>query len=160
MYILVKKYKYFHSPGNHDRDLGVHFYHLTTNRGITNFPKQHYDNGVLKQKVANDQFKSVVRIIKNARSYAVDKGLLAKGKAPSYFLQGLLFNIPNSVFVADTSKTIHGVLDYLYSAYISGFVCQNGKHLLFGPSEEQWNTVDARETINALVYLWNNWHTV
>ena len=40
----------------------------------------------------------MVRVFKNMRNTMIEKGLLADGVAPSYFIEGMLSNVPNDKF--------------------------------------------------------------
>jgi hypothetical protein len=128
-------------------------------RRIVNWPRQHFDNGVAKNQAANENFKPAVRMIKNARRVAVEHGLLQEGLAPSYFLQGLFWNVPNECFVADLSVTYCNTVNWLISnqAAHGWFKCQNGIDQLFGFSPEQWVTASAFQLEAALAALWNSW---
>lgn len=155
-----RRYNYFRGDSNHSKELGVLFYHRTTGKEIINYPDHHYRHGVIKHQNTGDQYKKIVRILKNARSYLIDKGILDKKKAPSYFLQSLVYNVPDDHFSGDISTATRNVLNYLYNEDVSNFISQNNQHALFGPAEEQWNIPDARETIIALVNLWDKWGTI
>lgn len=155
-----RAYNHFYGPDYCSYELGVKFNHKTTGKKIINYPEHHFKNGASKHQNTQNQFKPVVRIIKNARNYLFEKGLLEKGKAPSYFLQSLIYNVPNSCFVADLSQTVKSVLQYLYTTPIDNFICQNGIIPLFGNTEEQWNVDEAIVTIVALVNLWDNWYEI
>lgn len=128
-------------------------------RQVVNWPKQHFDNGVAKNQNTNEHFKPAVRMMKNARRVTIDQGLLRDGTAPSYFLQGLVWNIPDECFVADLSATYVNLVDWLYRNRITHrwFKCQNGIDDLFGYSPEQWTIESAIETGDALAALWNRW---
>lgn len=159
--INYRKYDYFYGTNSHNAEEGVKFYHRTTNRGIINYPEHHYQNGVDKNSDTRTggRFKPTVRIFKNMRNHLVDTGKLTDGVAPSYFLQSLIYNVPDEHFTGDHSTTVHAVLKHLWSALPLGqCVCQNHFHELFGESEEQWNQDDAVKTISAFVELWDNWN--
>src|SRR3989344_5965717 len=115
---------------------------------------------LLNHQATSNLFKRVVRIIKNARSYAVEKGLLSEETDPSYFLQSLVYNVPNEMFTGDNNTAVFNILKYLNEHDISSFVTQSNQHQLFGTSKHQWNITDANTTINALVNLWDNWNTI
>lgn len=76
---------------------GICFFTASGNR-IENYPKQHSANCTLKHQATNGWFKPMVRIFKNMRGRLLDKGLIEQGGAPSYFLEGLLYNVPNTKF--------------------------------------------------------------
>jgi hypothetical protein len=59
---------------------------------IVNYPKQHSKNLTAKHQATQMYFKPMVRILKNLRSRLVEKGSIAAGSVPSYFLEGLLYN--------------------------------------------------------------------
>lgn len=40
----------------------------------------------------------MARVFKNMRSRLVESGLIEAGTAPSYFIEGLLYNVPNEKF--------------------------------------------------------------
>jgi hypothetical protein len=56
-------------------------------REIVNFPKQHIQNGFDKNDATGGTYKPTVRIIKDARSYLIDKQHISKALAPSYFVE-------------------------------------------------------------------------
>ena len=43
----------------------------------------------------------MVRVFKNMRNTMIEKRLLADGVAPSYFIEGMLWNVPNDKFTGD-----------------------------------------------------------
>lgn len=158
--IAHRNYSYFLGHTNHAKVEGIMFYHRTTNAEVINYPDQHYSNGVAKHKATSDAFKRIVRIIKNARAYAVDKGLLHKDTAPSYFLQCMIYNVPNEHFAGNDSTAVYNTLKYLIENNRQGFTTQSGQHALFGNSNIHWNQDDATKTLNALAHLWDNWTSV
>ncbi len=160
--INYRKYDYFLGKDRYSAEEGIEFFHQTTKKAIVNYPEQHLQNGASKHQNTQGQFKPVVRIMKNARNYLVDRGLLGKDKAPSYFLQNLVYNVPNSCFSSDLSESVRSVLSYLYTNpnSIETFICQNGLTPLFDESEESWNIDDALTTIVALADLWDRWSEI
>lgn len=158
--IKYRNYDYFYGTNSYEAEEGVKFYHRTTNRAIVNYPEHHYQNGVGKNSDnrTGGRFKPTVRIFKNMRNYLISTGKLESGKAPSYFLQSLIYNVPDENFTGDHDTTVLNVLSYLWETPNVSFVCQNHFHELFGNTEEQWRTEDANETIIAFVDLWNNWY--
>jgi hypothetical protein len=87
---------YSYEPGVHGCHYGVAFY--VNGSRIENFPKQHADNCTAKHQATNQKFKRVVRVFKNMRNSMIEKGLLANEVAPSYFIEGMLYNVPNDKF--------------------------------------------------------------
>ena len=66
---------------------------------IVNFPQQHLENCTTKHENSNQRFKRMVRVFKNMRNRMIDDKYIADGVAPSYFLEGMLWNVPSDKFV-------------------------------------------------------------
>jgi Nucleotidyltransferase domain len=154
-----RKYERFY--GIHDQSYveGIKFWDRKDGREVVNFPKAHHDNGAKKNGPGRTGggYKPTVRIFKNARTHLIKRGEIEAGLAPSYFLECLLYNAPDSAFSVAHHQTFLNVLNWLYSVDLSSLRCQNEQTLLFGPTPEQWNTTDARALIGALRRLWNGW---
>lgn len=127
---------------------------------IINYPKVHYDNGTIKNQNTREYFKPVVRIFKNARNrlYLTNPGLA--GRFPSYFVECLVYNIPDAKFGGTFQSTLAESLNWLSTnlnneAPEKKFVCQNYQEWLFGDKTTQWNLRDAQELVRQLINLWN-----
>jgi hypothetical protein len=97
----------------------------------------------------------MVRILKNMRSRLIVDGVIARDVAPSYFIEGLLYNVPDGQFSNDFGETFCNCINWLLKADRSRFVCPNRKHWLFGNSSVQWDDGKCARFLNALVGLWN-----
>lgn len=77
---------------------------FNTDKGdrIHSFPDQHYKNGVKKNDETSRSYKSVVRIIKNVRNRLVSLGEIKEGDISSFFIESLVWNVPNSYFTGAT----------------------------------------------------------
>ena len=146
--------------------LGTILYDSNSRKFFINYPKQHYENGVLKSQQTNSNFKKTVRMFKNARNYAVRKGLLRNEKiAPSYFLECLIYNVPNSCFNGNEQDIFYNAARWLLqnTHIFSNMKCQNGIQKLFGYDDNnmltynKWSTSNAITFINAIANLWDNW---
>ena len=135
---------------------GVAFYIKNSLTRVINFPRRHSDNDTVKHQATASRFKPTVRIIKNMRNRLVANGAFTKKKAPSYFIECLLYNVPNVNFVSDNSTTIYNVLLYLNNSNWDSFICTNGITPLWGSSTETWDQTSAREFLAALIKLWND----
>jgi hypothetical protein len=69
---------------------GICFFRSDGTR-IDNFPMQHSDNCTEKHKDTRNWFKHTVRVYKNLRNTMIEKKSIQDGLAPSYFLEGLLY---------------------------------------------------------------------
>lgn len=154
-----RKYERFY--GIHDQSYveGIKFWDRKDGREVVNFPKAHHDNGAKKNGPGSTggSYKPTVRIFKNARTHLVKRGEIEAGLAPSYFLECLLYNAPNGLFVGTHRQTFLNILNWLYAVDLSGLWCQNGQTLLFGSTPEQWGLGGAQKLVAALIRLWNGW---
>jgi hypothetical protein len=157
--LQYRRYSYFWGPGLESYVGGVRFYDRA-GRSIINYPKAHYENGVAKNSLLRTagRFKRTVRMFKNARTAATDRGYLNDGVASSYFIDCLIWNVPDDKFVDALQDTYCNVVNYLHNSTLTGFMCRNGIVPLFGTTPEQWSEVSARQLVAALARLWNEWY--
>ena len=134
---------------------GIGFYLSDEKRWVVSYPQQHHDRGEEKEEATGRRFKRTIRMFKAARNRLVDKGALTKDDAPSYFIECLLYNVPDHLFKRKRAATYTGILDWLEAAKLKGFKCQNGSVALFGRGKEQWTVDKAREFVKATRELWN-----
>lgn len=136
---------------------GIQFFDSTGNP-IVNYPKYHKDNGEAKNHTTRTrgQYKSTIRLFKNFRNYLVDHRLLADDVAPSYFIEGALYNVPDRLFVGNYVDVVPRILYYLLNTPYVGFLCQNGVVPLFGTGLTQWNENNAATFLTAANNAWNN----
>ena len=134
---------------------GIAFYLPGQKRWVVSFPEQHYDRGSKKEKATRNRFKRTVRMFKAARNRLVERQALTKADAPSYFIECLLYNVPNGLFAEKLGPTFTGTIDWLKSAKLTGFRCQNERLELFGPGQEQWSQKEARAFVRAMQELWD-----
>ena len=80
--------------------------------------------------------------------------MLTKEGAPSYFIECLLYNVPDGLFKPKLAPTYAGIVDWLSTAKLDGFECQNGRTNLFGSGKEQWLVKKAKAFVRALQGLW------
>ena len=94
-------------------------------------------------------------MFKAARNRLVEKGVLKKEDAPSYFIECLLYNVPNGMFKPELAPTYSAILAWLKKAQLKDFKCQNGHVPLFGRGREQWTVQKAQAFVKALQGLWD-----
>ncbi len=125
---------------------------------IVNYPKQHSANCTAKHQATNGWFKPMVRILKNMRSKLVENGAIADGSAPSYFLEGLLFNVPDNKFGTSYSTTFIAAINWIFQADRSTFLCANKEYFLVRDSFATcWPCGACDSFLNEAAKLWNNW---
>lgn len=149
-YYQVERYSYAE---------GMCFWTRSDGRMIINYPKLHYDNGVTKMANTNNNYKKTVRIFKNIRTHLAVNNIITNSLAPSYFVECLLYNVPNNHFIQNTLQNIFiSVVNWLNSeSSWANFRCQNEQQDLFGSSSEQWSLGNARTFLSRVIYLWNEW---
>ncbi len=145
--VVANEYRVYnsYSSGNRaDYTSGIYFTPADGGDPIINYPKQHFENGKAKQNSTSDWFKRTVRIFKNARNYLVDNGEIDIDMASSYFIQCLLYNVPNHRYGGSHRLNFDNVLQWLIEQHgkMADFICQNGITKLFGYSDQQWNDTD------------------
>lgn len=152
-----RSYRGYDRPYDSNYVPGLRFYVERDARWVVNYPKLHISNGVDKSKATGDNYKRMIRLFKRARNYLIDNGLLADGITPSYFVECWLYNVAPAHFRSDPLDSFLSILSQLASDYKEGrmdfYICQNGVTLLFGPTEEQWNTDHAAQFLLALLSL-------
>lgn len=153
-----KRYYKFKASYDESHVTGMCFFTSDGTR-IANYPKQHSENLTAKHQATGNKLKPLVRIFKNVRSKLIDDSLIAKGSAPSYYIEGLLYNSPNENFVGDYEDIFLNILKWLYETKNrSEFVCANEQYyLLRDNSPTCWACAEGEKFINAAIKLWNDW---
>ena len=152
-----RRYHRFIALGDEKCDPGICFYNASGTR-IENYPRQHSDNCTAKHQITNSWFKPMVRIVKNLRGKLVDDGALAKGDAPSYYLESLLYNVPDEKFGGSYADSFVNCINWIWDADRSRFVCANGQYyLLRDDPNVTWSSAKCDKFLNAAVDLWKHW---
>lgn len=149
--VVSIQYREYKSVNDYDYIEGMCFWSRNYNRQIINYPKVHYDNGVLKHQNSNKWYKPSVRMFKNIR------GSIPGDSTPSYFLECMLYNVPNISFGTSYQDTFCNVVNWLNKADLDSFICQNSQLKLFGLTPEQWDMVQAKQFIKNIISLWDGW---
>ena len=149
--IACCQYRKYKTVNSYDYVEGMYFWTKNDDRQIINYPKIHYDNGVSKHQNSSQWYKPVVRLFKNSR------GSISGDATPSYFLECMLYNVPDLKFGTSYRDTFCDIVNWLNEVNLDDFVCQNGQLKLFGLTPEQWNTNEAKNFIKSLISLWDNW---
>lgn len=153
--LQYRKYQNFEADGNEKYVEGIVFYTKNGNICEISFPKKHYENGLKKNKDTAGWYKPTVRMFKNIRTVLVDRNVIQKDSVPSYFLECLLYNVPNSEFRASFQTTFCNVVNWLNQTNLSGLVTQCELSKIFGQSSDCWSENSARQFIQSLINLWN-----
>lgn len=126
---------------------------------IQNWPDQHYANGVNKNTDTGGRFKDVVRILKRLRYKMCEEKIAAADPIPSFLVECLVWNAPNSAFGHETYTTdVREVLANLFNDTIKFETCSewgeiNELKYLFRTGQP-WTLTQAHAFISA---AWDYW---
>lgn len=148
--------RYYSGPSGVQFEPGICFFNSSGDR-IANYPKQHSANCTAKHQATSQWFKPMVRILKNMRSRLVENGSIEPGIAPSYFLEGLLFNVPNDKFGNSYGDTFVAAVNWIFQAERKNFLCANEQYYLLRDSAVTWPPANGDRFLDALKQLWNDW---
>jgi hypothetical protein len=152
-----RRYTRFKSISDQTYEEGICFFNAVGTR-IVNYPQQHSANSTTKHKATQFWFKPTVRILKNIRSRLVESGAIDQKTAPSYFLKGLLYNVPNEKFGGSYQDTIVAGVNWILEADRSKFVCANEQYYLVRNNVAETSPVaNCDRFLEAVKQLWKDW---
>jgi hypothetical protein len=151
-----RRYYEFKSWQNKRYDEGVCFFPAGGSM-IENFSKLHSDNCTTKHQNTRSYFKPMVRIFKNMRNTMIAKGLLADGVAPSYFVEGMLYNVPNDKFSGSYQQTWINCFNHIVTTDREKLVCASYMHwLVRDGSPISWPVANFNTFMAALKKYWES----
>ncbi|MBY9064938.1 nucleotidyltransferase [Sphingomonas yunnanensis] len=155
--VELRRYMRFKSFADQNFHTGICFWTPDGTR-IINFPKQHSANATTKHQNTNQWFKPVVRILKNMRNSMIDKGYIKSGVAPSYFLEGMLYNVPNANFGTSYNSTVADALNWIINCDRTKLVCANELYYLcHATSPVTWRAGQLQTYLDAARKFWQEW---
>lgn len=158
--VAIQFRRYFKFRSSYDSEYveGICFWNGQGER-IANYPKQHTANLTAKHQSTSRWLKPMTRVFKNMRSRMVDDGLIKPGIGPSYYIEGLLYNVPNEKFGANYQDCVANALNwYRREASKDQLVCANEQYyLLRDGTPVCWPQVNCDAFVEAAVKLWNEW---
>lgn len=93
------KHRRYDNTDNRNYVEGVMLYaDNNQDKKVTNYPKQHIDNGKNKNTETLRRFKRLTRIFKNVRVKMKDDGYYSNDSITSFLLECLAFNVPTSIY--------------------------------------------------------------
>jgi hypothetical protein len=127
-------------------------------KSLVNYPKQQLENGRGKNTRTKQYYKKAVRIMKRVENAMVAEGV--HREVPSFFVECLVYNCPDSVFMESTwTKTVEGIILHIWQElegdepavdserWLEVSEC---KYLFHGAQD--WNRQDGRDFVKA---AWN-----
>lgn len=151
-----RKYLSFESATRHRYVSGICFW-TPDGTLIVNYPRLHSDNCTAKHQATAGWFKPTVRIFKNMRNAMIVEGRLKDGDAPSYFIEGLLWNVPDHLFGGSYLNTVVACLNWILQCDRTALLCANEQYVLCYPdSPVTWTAEALDRFLNAAVDYWND----
>jgi hypothetical protein len=120
-------------------------------RRIKNWPEQHYQNGVQKNKDTRARYKGIVRVLKALSNEMTETNIQA-GNIPGFLNECLVWNIPNSLFQNPTyAEDLRSALVFLYQNTESDESCKEWGEVseliyLFHPGQK-WTRAQVNDFI-------------
>ncbi len=136
---------------------GICFF-LPDGTRIENFPKQHADNCSAKHKETDAWFKAMVRVYKNIRNRMIEDGVLKEGVAPSYFIEGMLWNVPKEHFGKDFDSSFVNTFNWVLQADTDKLLCANEMFFLVRDNAHNcWPSGNFSTYLRAARDYWESW---
>lgn len=156
--IQYRRYYKFNGLQDQSYDEGICFYNAAGER-IANYPRQHSENLTTQHQATNQWLKPMVRIWKNLRSKLVEDGEIEAGTAPSYYIEGLLYNVPAEKFGKSYEASFVSAFNWLVTeADKDKLVCANNQYYLLRDNAHTCWTLDkCNAFLEATGKLWKAW---
>jgi hypothetical protein len=153
-----RRYYRFKSIFDESYAEGICFWDKSGER-TANYPDQHCTNLTLKHQATGNRLKPTIRMMKNLRQKLVEEGMLDEGVAPSYYIEGLLYNVPNEKFTSSLGDTFCSAINWIRSeADKTKLVTANEQYFLLRDNAKTcWPPAHAEAFFEASVQLWNSW---
>jgi hypothetical protein len=119
-----RHYYHYAFAGDPSFHPGIRFC-TTDGQWIVNYPKQHYKNCAAKHQDTNEWFKPTARILKNMRNRMIDDRIIGADLVSSYYIEGMLWNVPNPSYGRSFVSTVANCLNHLRNARESDLMCAN-----------------------------------
>ena len=82
---------------------------------VSNFPHQHYKNLSSKDQKNDGKVKGTIRIVKRIRNELEESGQWDRKRSPSYYIEGLIWNVPDWYFSGRYDEILPPLLKYLWN---------------------------------------------
>lgn len=152
-----KKFTIFESYSKSRYYEGIEFI-TDSGQTIINYPHQHYTELTKKSRQTSGKFKEAVRMFKTLKEELILNRKIGDGVAKSYYIENLLFNLPDEYFAGTYRERFLSILDKLIgdfnSSAIQQYKCANGFQLLF--SDDTWSLESAKQFFLGLIFIRDN----
>jgi hypothetical protein len=150
----LRRYHKFRGPNDESHVDGICFF-LPDGTRIENFPELHSDNCTTKHQETNTWFKPTVRTFKNLRNSMIAAKIIEDGLAPSYFIEGLMYNVPKAYFGGTKQANFIDVLTWVKNTDRSKFVSANEQFYLCGTSSVTWRADKCKQFLEVSMIYWD-----
>lgn len=156
--LIALEHRYYHSFPSFEGQVfvdGVQFYRSREHR-IVNFPKQHIEACARKDAQTAGNYRKAVRVAKNARNALIEARAVDRETAPSYFLESLLWNVPDRSFRNGLQDAYQRAIEWLdgQQGELGAMKLPNGRGGLFeNTSDTPWHQDSAKQIIAGLCGL-------
>lgn len=154
--VALIEYRRYNTEQSYDEGVCLHPRNGNPSK-VTNWPEQHYLNGVNKNNDTGRRYKRVARIMKKLRNEMLRKDYPYLENVPGFLIECLIWNTPDNVLTGtDYYETIRKVLIHLFSeldkkeGYKEWGEVSELKYLF--RTSQPWSKNDARKFI---VDSWN-----
>jgi hypothetical protein len=156
--IEFRRYFQFNNLYDQNYVSGICFWDSAGNR-IANYPKQHSANLTKKHQSSGQWLKPMVRILKNMRTKLANESIIEGTIAPSYYLEGLLYNLPDDKFTTDYEECFVNAINWIQKdADKSKLLCANEQYyLLWENIPTSWPKANCEKLLAEVIKLWNEW---
>jgi hypothetical protein len=156
--VVATEFRRYYQSGNGIAFIpGICFFTPDGQR-IVNYPKQHSVNCTTKHQATKEQFKPLVRIFKNMRRRLAESGAIGPKTAPSYFVEGLLHNVPNPTFGGTFGDAFVAAFNWIIAADSGQYMCANGQlPLIQEATPTCWPAADYDAFLRAVGKMWTDW---
>lgn len=155
---VVPTWLYRNYKSRWDYNQGVALYPDNSYTKVINYPKQHLENGIVKNNATSRRFKKTVRIVKNLKYKMESDGYYRNDKITSFLIESLIYNLGDGYFnQSEWNELLKVVVDKLWyeaynnTPYINGFTEVSERLPLFGVSRK-WTVDDVR------AFFWQLWN--
>jgi hypothetical protein len=154
--VEFRRYHKFKNASDQSYDEGICFFNAAGEK-IANYPKQHAANLTLKHQQTSGWLKPCIRFFKNLRGRLVDDGRIRTGTAPSYYLEGLLYNVPSEKYGTSYGTCFVNAINWIQNeADKSKLVCANEQYyLLWDNTPTSWPKANCEAFLQAAIDFWN-----
>ena len=152
--------RYFEFNGLKDQSYeeGICFFNKIGER-IENYPRQHSTNLTSQHQMSSNCLKPMIRVLKNLRGKLLDNHLIKAGIAPSYFIEGLLYNVPSYKFTKSYQDCFVNALNWIQNeADKTKLICANKQYYLLRDNVHTcWAPANCETFLAATIKFWNDW---